>query len=324
MPDTRRSFDFDAATSEDGQRLDIVIAAHLADCSRSAAGHAIRHGWIRIHGQIQKKAAYRVKAGDIICGHLPTPELPACTPQPIALDILYEDAHLLVINKPAGMVVHPAPGHTCGTLVNALLFHFPQINAQAVENPRPGIVHRLDKDTSGCLLVAKSQADQFVLSRQFALRQVQKTYLAIVYGRPAGSRGQIDLSVGRHPTDRKKMSIHSPRGRTALTYWKIRERFECAALLQVSIKTGRTHQIRVHLAAVGHSVVGDPVYGARKRKYTSADPLQTTRRQMLHARRLAFTHPHSGRQLSVSAPLPDDMQRLLEQLRRSTSCGDDA
>jgi len=319
MTGTARSFDFCAAPAEDGQRLDVVIAAHLADCSRSAAGHAIRSGHVQIGGRVRKKAAYRVKSGDAIRGHLPAAEIPTFSAQPIDLDILYEDVNLLVINKPAGMVVHPAPGHAGGTLVNALLFHFPQLAPSAADNPRPGIVHRLDKDTSGCLLVAKSQADQLVLSRQFALRQVKKTYLALVRGQPAGTHGQIDLPVGRHTTDRKKMSTHSPRGRTALTYWKIRERLPCAALLEVSIKSGRTHQIRVHLAAVGHPVVGDPVYGGRKHKYAPADPLQTARRQMLHARRLEFIHPRSGRRLSFTAPLPNDMQHLLERLRQATS-----
>lgn len=242
-------------------------------------------------------------------------------PEPLSLDILFEDPDLLVINKPAGMVVHPAAGHSSGTLVHGILYHCPDLEGIGAER-RPGIVHRLDKDTSGILVVAKNGRAHHDLSRQFKARNIQKFYLALVAGAPKSDRGSIELAVGRHPVERKKMSTRSNRGRDALTLWHIRERFAGATLLDVELKTGRTHQIRVHCQAMGFPIVGDPTYGwkgASKKIAAGNTALQATfknvKRQMLHAYRLGFSHPIDGRMLSFEAPLPEDMAELLDQLR---------
>jgi 23S rRNA pseudouridine1911/1915/1917 synthase len=242
-------------------------------------------------------------------------------PEPIPLDIIFEDDDLIIINKPAGLVVHPAAGHPTGTVVNGLLHHCPSLEGIGGEQ-RPGIVHRLDKDTSGLLIVAKSQPAHIRLSDQFKQRRIGKIYWALVEGRPQNSRGRIELPIGRHPSDRKKMSTRSSNGRDAVTLWRVKEQFPEATLLEVDLKTGRTHQVRVHCQAMGHPVVGDPVYGRRSRSGSSAkessnflEIVHTARRQMLHARQLIFNHPGHGRSLTFEAPLPDDMQLILDRLR---------
>lgn len=306
------AFRYRVRTEEAGRRLDIVLAARLDGPSRSAVAGAIRNGAVVVDGRI-RKPGYAVRPGEVIHGSLPQPPPADAAPEAIALDILYEDENLLVINKPAGMVVHPSAGHASGTLVNGLLYHYPQMEKQRDgEILRPGIVHRLDKDTSGCLVIAKSGRTRLLLQEQFRARSIRKTYLALVVGRVAGESGRIDSPVGRHPRDRKKMSIFSHRGRPALTLWRVRRRFDGATLLELDLKTGRTHQIRVHLASVGHPVAGDPLYGGCRR--LSGTPLQAARRQMLHAWRLAFTHPLEGRPVSVTAPLPPDMRESLQAL----------
>ncbi len=306
------AFRYRVRTEEAGRRLDIVLAARLDGPSRSAVAGAIREGAVTVDGRV-RKPGYTVRAGEVICGTLPQPPRPDAIAEPIELSILFEDNHLLVVDKPAGMVVHPSAGHFSGTLVNALLHHYPEIEVRRDgEILRPGIVHRLDKDTSGCLVVAKDSRAQQLLQKQFRARRIGKTYLALVVGRVAAGAGRIDRPVGRHPRDRKKMSIFSHRGRPALTLWRVRRRFSHATLLELELKTGRTHQIRVHLASLGHPVAGDPVYGGTRR--LAGTPLEAARRQMLHAWRLAFTHPMEGRPVSVTAPLPPDMRQLLRAL----------
>jgi 23S rRNA pseudouridine1911/1915/1917 synthase len=313
-------FTFTVARSESGVRLDALLAFRLAGLSRSRAAALIGEGAVGVNGGT-KKPGYRVREGDRIFGRIPDPRPAAAyLPEPIPLDVLYEDSVLIAVNKPAGMVVHPAPGHFSGTLVNALLHHCPDLDGIGGEL-RPGIVHRLDKDTSGVLVAAKTAAAQAHLAAQFKKRSVQKTYLALATGRFDDDAGGIDLPVGRHPTARKMMSTRSRRPRTADTRWRVKERFDGATLLEVVILTGRTHQIRVHLAAIGRPVAGDPVYGGQKKK-RGGTPVQRllaqARRQMLHAWRLGITHPSTGRELAFEASLPEDFAGLLERLRALT------
>jgi 23S rRNA pseudouridine1911/1915/1917 synthase len=300
--------------------LDSLIAGRLDDCSRSHAALLIRLGFVQVNGQ-SCKAGYRVKLNDSITATLPPPVPTDLVAEALPLDILFEDSDLLIINKPADMVVHPAAGHCSGTLVHGILYHCPDLQGIGIEK-RPGIVHRLDKDTSGILIVAKNGRAHHELSRQFKTRSIQKHYLALVAGTPKANQGRIDLPVGRHPVERKKMSTRSNRGREALTLWCVRERFTGATLLDVELKTGRTHQIRVHCQAMGFPIVGDSVYGwkgASRNISAGNSVLQTVfksvRRQMLHAWRLGFNHPADGRALSFEAPLPDDMALLLDRLR---------
>ena len=301
-----------------GQRLDRVLAALLPDCSRSYLAQLIRSGVLVVNRQ-PRKPSYRLGLGDIITGHRPSePEPVRYAPEPMTLNILHEDAYLIVIDKPAGLVVHPAPGHPSGTLVNGLLAHCPDLQTRE-DRLRPGIVHRLDKDTSGVMVVAKDRRAHESLASQFKERRVRKHYLALVRGRMKMKNGEVDLPIGRHPTDRKKMSIITRRGRPALTLWSVRQQFENAALLVLELKSGRTHQARVHCAALQHPILGDPVYGGGHRSDASLpaavrEALKSADRQMLHAWRLAFRHPDSNQDLSFEAALPDDMQRILALL----------
>jgi 23S rRNA pseudouridine1911/1915/1917 synthase len=296
--------------SDTGKRLDVVIASIISDCSRSYAAKLIIEGHIQVQGE-NKKPGYRVKAGEKIDGRVPTPIPAIFEPEPIEIDILYEDEHLIVINKRAGIVVHPAPGHYSGTLVNALLHHCPDIGTISGEI-RPGIVHRLDKDTSGTLVVAKSSIIHENLSAQFKTRKIKKEYLALVHGEMESDAGSINLPIGRHPVHRKRMSTKSRKGREAETLWEVRERFKNATLIKVNLKTGRTHQIRVHCAAINHPVIGDPVYCTRKAgKYLQSEAA----RQMLHAWRLKIFHPALQKEMTFESPIPQDMEELIKFLR---------
>jgi 23S rRNA pseudouridine1911/1915/1917 synthase len=306
-------FSFSVLNEHAGERLDNVIVLYVTDCSRSLVTHCIREGQIRIRNEI-KKPGYRVKAGEIISGCIPAPVSIACHPEAISLSILHEDDDILVIDKPPAMVVHPAPGHFTGTLVNAILYHCPNLEGIGGKI-RPGIVHRLDKDTSGILVVAKTAMSQAHLAAQFKERTLQKTYLALVLGMMKTASGVIDLPIGRHPVDRKKMSVISKRNRDAKTLWRVKERFDAASFLEIEIKTGRTHQIRVHCASMQHPVIGDTVYGYRVFGAHLPDVLQTVTRQMLHAWRMAFTHPLTGEMMHLEAPIPNDMQIVLNGLR---------
>lgn len=316
--------------SDIGKRLDIVVASRLSNLSRTFITHLIANGRITVKGKI-KKPGYRVKIGDQVQGVIPPPEPPPFRPEPIPIQILFEDEQMIVVNKQPGLVVHPAPGHAGGTLVNALLYHCPTLGGIGGIT-RPGIVHRLDKDTSGVLVVAKNDAAHQHLSAQFKSRQVQKRYLALVYGRVEPDRGTVALAIGRHPVERKKMSTRSRKARGAETCWKVKERFDGVTLLELDLKTGRTHQIRVHCAAIGHPVVADPVYGGRRRLGESGNgknmaPAIKVGRQMLHACRLQLTHPVTKAVMSFEAPLPADMAGLIETLRKesrvASGCGID-
>ena len=313
-----------AGDADHHRRLDAIVAAHLPDCSRSLAANLIGNHKILVDNQ-PKKPGYRVKFGEQIHGRIPAPVAVEYKPESIPLDILYQDSDVVVLNKPAGLVVHPAPGHASGTLVNALLHHCPDLGGIGGEI-RPGIVHRLDKDTSGTMVVAKNAAALEALAKQFKDRTVRKTYLALVYGELKKDAGTIDLPIGRHPVHRKQMSTTTRKGRPAETVWQVREQFPGIALLELTLKTGRTHQIRVHCAAMGRPVVGDPIYRNRKLLKKNdklsiaipsplADQLQAIPRQMLHAWRLGFVHPQTGRGMSFESPIPADMQALIDALR---------
>jgi len=309
-----------ADESDSGERLDVTAARHVSDCSRSQTARMIRMGSITVHG-LSKKPGYRVSCGDVIHVCLPPPAEIFCEPEDIPIDVLYEDDHLIVVNKQPGIVVHPAPGHYSGTLVNGLLNHCPFLEGIGGAM-RPGIVHRLDRDTSGALVIAKNDRAHQNLSAQFKSRQVKKTYLALVHGETKDESGNITLPIGRHPVDRKRMSTRSRHPRPALTLWKVIERFPGLTLLEVDLKTGRTHQIRVHCASMQHCVVGDAVYcGRRKNKYSGGGngempkKIQNISRQMLHARDLGFNHPASGQWMHFKAPVAQDMAQVLAALR---------
>jgi 23S rRNA pseudouridine1911/1915/1917 synthase len=310
---------YTASETDSGLRLDVFLSRCESGLSRTRLQQLIDEGRVAIGGKTVIRASQKLYAGDMVTLEEPPATPLGLIPQDIPLTILYEDSDLLVLDKPAGMVVHPAAGHSEGTLVNALLFHCGDLSGIGGVM-RPGIVHRLDKDTSGLLVVAKTDAAHQGLAVQFKKHLVKKTYSALVYGDPKTETGQIDLPVGRHPVERKKMSTKSRRGKEAVTSWRIAERFGVAALLNVDIETGRTHQIRVHLAAIGHPVVGDNVYGSSKRAYNIVDPavrayLKGMGRQALHAVHLCFIHPETRQKMEFYAPLPADMADLCNLLR---------
>jgi 23S rRNA pseudouridine1911/1915/1917 synthase len=300
-------FSLPAGASEAGMRLDVFLGSHLADVSRSFAAHLVEAGHVLVNDRA-RKPGYRLKEGDLVTGRLPAPQPSGFLPEPIPLHRLYEDADIVVINKPAGLVVHPAPGHRAGTLVNALLYHCPDLTGIGAEL-RPGIVHRLDKDTTGTLVVAKTAAALEHLAGQFKGRTVRKDYLALVRGEMAAPSGVVRLAIGRHPVDRKRMSTRSRKGREAETEWRVRQTLGGVTLLELRLHTGRTHQIRVHCAAIGHPILGDPVYGRDRR----GGP-EGLRRQMLHALRLELDHPRTGERMAFESPLPEDIRAVLDEL----------
>ncbi len=306
-----------------GLRLDRFLAGAGRGWSRSQVPRWIEAGQVLRNGG-PSKPAQLLQAGDVIEVSPPPPTPSVLLPQAIALDVLFEDEHVIVINKPPGLVIHPAAGNPDGTLVNALLAHCRDLSGVGgVE--RPGIVHRLDKDTSGVLVAAKSDQAHRALSLSFRWRTTDKRYLAVVYGDPGRSEGFVDAPIARSPSDRKRMAVVGQGGKAALTHWRVRERFAYCTLLEVSLATGRTHQIRVHLAAAGHPVFGDPTYGGRNSRLTglpagstvqARHALERMPRQALHAARLSFRHPVSGLDLDFEAPLPGDIAETLAILRR--------
>jgi 23S rRNA pseudouridine1911/1915/1917 synthase len=293
-----------------GRRLDEVVA-ELARTSRAQAAGWAGDGLVLVDGRPRPKS-HRLRGGERLAWS-PPPRPPAGRPaaEPIPLAVRYEDERLLVVAKPAGLVVHPAPGHPTGTLVNALLGRPGTGLSAAGGAERPGIVHRLDKDTSGLLLVAKDDAAHLALSRDLAAHRVERRYLALVQGRLPTPAGTVDAPVGRHPRDRKRMAVAAAGGRRAVTHWRVLETFPAVQLVEATLETGRTHQVRVHLAHLRHPLAGDRAYGA--------DPALAARlgldRPFLHAWRLAFRHPGDGRRLELTEPLPDDLQGVLDRLR---------
>ena len=293
-------------------RVDRYLAIRFPEHSRTFFGALARQGRVLANNR-SVPPRYRVKQGDTLAFWAAAVQPPRPTPEPIPLAILYEDDFLMAVNKPPGMVVHPAKGHWSGTIVNAILYH---CGALPGEEGRPGIVHRLDLDTSGVLLVAKDETTLPALQRQFERRQVEKTYLAIVHVLLDRDEGRIDLPLGRSPRDRKKVAVRrDAKGRPAQSSYEVVERLPGFTLVAVRPRTGRTHQIRVHLAAIGHPIVGDKDYtptGFESRVSSLASKMA---RQALHAWKLAFTHPKTKQPIAVEAPLPDDMETFLKQVR---------
>jgi 23S rRNA pseudouridine1911/1915/1917 synthase len=303
-----------------GIRLDMVVAARVAGLSRSQAKRLIEEGNVTVDGRVAK-ASHAVAAGEEIRIVVPPPETPSALPETIPLDVLYEDADIIVVNKPAGMVVHPAAGHPAGTLVNALLAHCKDLSGVGGEL-KAGIVHRLDMGTSGVIIAAKNNAAHQSLAAQFKDRTVEKIYGALVLGAPRDESGSFAAPLGRSRGDRKRISSRTRKGRVALTEWQVLEHFgKHLTWVEVRIRTGRTHQIRVHFAEAGHPIAGDPVYGgARRGEQLAAGPVRSAvgalTRPALHAWRLAISHPRTGERLQFRAPLPADIEETLAALRK--------
>jgi 23S rRNA pseudouridine1911/1915/1917 synthase len=296
-----------------GQRIDHILAV-LAGISRAQAKRWIEAGRVNIAGRDVTRASVKVRDGDLLEASPPEPVEAGVRAEPLAIRVEYEDAELIVVDKAAGMVVHPSPGHATGTLVNALLHHCGDL-AGVGGVLRPGIVHRLDRGTSGIMVAAKTDSAHNHLASQFHDHTIERIYWAFVRGLPTASAGRVDRPIGRHPSDRKRMSVRSRSSRVAATAWRVLERFPASNLTHLEIRpeTGRTHQIRVHLSSAGLPLIGDPVYGrARRRVSPGLSPLE---RPALHAAVLGFTHPATGERLSFSAPLPDDLILLQQELR---------
>ena len=302
-----------------GERLDRFLAANLPELSRTQVQRLIQQGHVRLEsGQVT--ARYRVRQGERIGVGIPAPRPAQPVAEDIPLRIVYEDDHLVVIDKPVGMVVHPAPGHHRGTLVNALLYHCHALSGIGGEE-RPGIVHRLDKDTSGLILVAKHDRSHRYLSGQLKARRVQRRYMAVVFGRMPAAQGTIDAPIGRHPRHRQKMAVVEPHGRAARTHYEVLETWGPLHVLRLSLETGRTHQIRVHLAHLGRPVVGDPMYGPGAIRLPHhpliGQMIRSFPRPALHAEELCFQHPETEAWMAFTAPVPPDMADLLTHLRQA-------
>ncbi|MGD2115575.1 MAG: RluA family pseudouridine synthase [Acidobacteriota bacterium] len=310
-PETRRILTDERAA---GDRLDRYLAARL-DEPRNQVQRWIRDGCVRIGDTVETRPSTRLEGGERIRVRPPPPEPAGIEPEPGSLTVLHEDPMVVVVDKPAGLTVHPGAGRPAGTLVHRLLARYPELDG--VGGPRrPGIVHRLDKDTSGVLVVARTAAAYRALQRAFAQRAVEKRYLTVVYGTPDPAAGTIDRPVGRHPAERKRMTTR-PDGRAAVTHYRTLATGPGVALLEIDLATGRTHQIRVHLKAIHHPIVGDPIYGEARWKEVppaARSVLRAFPRPALHAWRLAFEHPGTGARIEVEAPVPEDMRRLLEEL----------
>jgi 23S rRNA pseudouridine1911/1915/1917 synthase len=302
------------AAAARGSRLDQALVLAFPGLSRARLQALIRAGWVQVDGKPTKGSA-RVRGGERIELTVPPPSPAVPGPEDLPLTILYQDRDLLVLDKAPGVVVHPGAGHWSGTLVNALLHHVRDLGGVG-GTLRPGLVHRLDKDTSGCLVVAKTDAALAGLQAAFKSRLVTKTYLALVHGHPP-PEGRIETPYGRHPRHRQRFTGRSSRGRVAVTAYRTRERLPGAALLEVDLLTGRTHQIRVHLAEAGHPLLGDALYGGRRRGEAGARTVEAALgRQALHAWKLGFPHPRTGRRRTFEAPLPADLRAALQALRR--------
>lgn len=301
-------------------RLDVYLAARVEDASRSYIKKLIKDKRVTINGAVCARPSRSMAPGDQVHVDLPPPPDTTLRPEDISLEILYQDEDVVVVDKPAGMVVHPAPGHYTGTLVNAILHHCPDFQRPGTDPARPGIVHRLDRYTSGVLVVAKSPKAFLSLSKQAREHRFDRRYLALVRGEFSEKSGRIDAAVGRGMADRSRMTVTGVKGRKAVTRFEVLERFDVASLLALALETGRTHQIRVHLRFVGHPVLGDPIYGVAdfgtwKAPDTVKRALKNLNGQALHAERLGFEHPATGEHMSFTAPLPADFQAALDALR---------
>jgi 23S rRNA pseudouridine1911/1915/1917 synthase len=310
-----RTFDF--PEDREPERLDSFLAALLPELTRAGVQRLIEQGDVTVNERAVK-ASLKLKGGERIQLTIPPPLPSTAEPEEIPLTVLYEDSDLIVINKPAGMVVHPGAGNSTGTLVNALLAHCQDLSGIGGEL-RPGIVHRLDKDTSGILVSAKNDVAHQALAAQFKAHSTKRIYLALIFGSPKTDKGKIEGVIGRHPTERTKMSSKARRGKQAVTHWQVVARYGPLSLVRLRLETGRTHQIRVHLSEAGHPLVGDDVYGGAGRLPNLKDPqlrklIKELGRQALHAKTLGFRHPTTGEYLEFDSELPPDMARLLTYL----------
>lgn len=324
MPETVHTIT--AAENDAGQRLDRFLATQLPDMSRSRLQALIGQGCVRSQGAVIDDASFKVKQRQEFILSIPETVPSHIIPQDIALDIVYEDEHLLVINKPAGLTVHPAPGHADNTLVNALLAHCGESLSGIGGVARPGIVHRIDKDTSGLLVVAKHDSAHTHLSAQLAERTLKRTYNAVAWGEFKQKSGSISGNIGRSISNRQKMAVVKSGGKPAVTHYRVLESFDVATLVECNLETGRTHQIRVHLTHIGHPLVGDQTYGQSTQSRLNAGPMKSlpasTRqallsfeRQALHAKSLGLIHPATGKTMQFSCDLPPDMLQLIDALR---------
>ena len=296
--------------NDGGERIDRYLADNFEDKSRSYLQKLIKDGQVKVNGK-PVKANYRLVFDDRVEIYMPEVKEPDIEPENIPLDILYEDKDVLLVNKPKQMVVHPAPGHYSGTLVNAIMYHCGNELSGINGVMRPGIVHRIDMDTTGSLVICKNDASHQSLSEQLKEHSINRIYEAIVHGNLKEDDGTVNAPIGRHPTDRKKMSIHAKNGREAITHYKVLERFGNYTHIQCKLETGRTHQIRVHMSSIGHPLVGDMVYGPAK------CPFSNLQGQTLHAKTLGFIHPSTNEYLEVNAPLPDYFVSLINKLKNN-------
>ena len=291
-----------------GERVDVLLSRSMENLTRSAAARLLEEGAVLLRG-VPVKKNYKTAAGDVFTVDLPEPEPVEAVPQNIPLDVVFEDEHVIVVNKPVGMVVHPAAGHPDGTLVNALLYHCGKSLSGINGQLRPGIVHRIDRDTSGLIIAAKNDLAHQALAAQLQDHSLYREYAAVCVGNLREDEGTVNAPIGRHRTDRKKMAVDYQNGREAVTHYAVLERYPGFTYLQCRLETGRTHQIRVHLASIGHPLLGDIVYGNKK-------PYPGLEGQCLHARRLSFVHPATGERVTVECPLPDWFNAVLTKLRR--------
>lgn len=299
-------FLFYISEDTENERIDKCVSALIDSLSRSFIQKMIKEERVFVNGS-PVKGSYRVKDGDEVCFELPQSVKPDIEPENIPLNILYEDKDVIVVNKPKGMVVHPAAGHYSGTLVNALMFHCGQELSGINGVMRPGIVHRIDRDTTGSIIVCKNDKAHNFIAAQLKEHSIKRSYQAICHGVLKEDEGVIDKPVGRHPTDRKRMAVNERNGKRAVTHYRVLKRFEKYTYIECVLETGRTHQIRVHMASIGHPLLGDQVYSDRKSPFKLEG-------QTLHARTLGFVHPSTGQYMEVDCPLPDYFQRLLEIL----------
>lgn len=321
---TEKKFKFEIPEGKRKERLDVFLTHSIENSTRTKVQNLIKKEFVLVNGKVVKPS-YQLIPGDIVEIRIPVKPRPAQTlPEPIPIDIIYEDDDIIIVNKPAGMVVHPALGNYTGTLVNALLYHTKNLS-RSNDVERAGIVHRIDKNTSGLLVVAKNDVAHYKLAKQFASHSIDREYWAIVWGHFKSPEGIIETKIGRSKSDRKKFAVVED-GKEAITHYYVLEEFEYLTLVRLKLKTGRTHQIRVHLSHINHPVFGDPTYGGRKIHYSNITSrikqevenfLELIKRQALHAKTLGFIHPSTNQFVQFDSDLPDDMKILLERLRKN-------
>lgn len=299
------TFTFIVSDKDEKERLDKYLSCQMPDTTRSFLQKLIKEEHVLVNGQVQK-ANYKLKSAQTILVSIPPAESIAVVPEDLPLDILYEDEDILIVNKPKGMVVHPSAGHVSGTLVNAVLHHCKDSLSGINGEIRPGIVHRIDKDTTGSLIICKNDVSHLSIAKQLKEHSITRIYRGIVSGKVNEEQGRIENNIGRHPSDRKKMAVVPKAGKTAVTNYKVLKQWNQAAYMEFRLETGRTHQIRVHMASIGHPLLGDTIYGSSKNPYKLTG-------QTLHAMTIGLKHPKSGEYIEVSAPLPDYFQSLIKK-----------